>query len=575
MNLKSFFPILTWLPTYTLNQLKGDLVAGVTVGVMAIPQGMAYAMIVGLPPIYGLYATTLPLFIYAILGTSRQLSVGPMATISILTAAGVSTLATQGTEEFIGMTLLLAFIVGAIQLVLGLFRLGFLVNFLSRPVISGFTSASAFIIGFSQLNHLLGIKIPQSQFFYLTLWETSKQVGNINFLSIAVGLGGIALILLLKRIHKSIPGSLLVVILGILLVWLSGWNEKNLSIIGTIPEGLPGIHIPTFNLNSIKSLLPIAFAISLVSYMQSIAISKTIQSIRKNYKILPNQELIAQGMANLIGSFGGAFPVTGSLSRTAVNNQVGANTGMASIISGIIIVSTLLFLTPLFYYLPKAVLASIVMVSVLGLIDRKTALYLWKTDRSDFFMLLATFLSTLFLGIELGIVIGVALSISIIIFRTTKPHVAELGQVPNTPFFRNVKRFEQVVERPDLLIVRFDAQLYFANINFVRETMEELIEKKGKLLKGIIVNAEAINDVDSSAIMVIKDLILEWKAKSFAIYFTDIKGPVRDVIHKAGGVELIGKENFFMSIPEAIQYHDLHDKENWDNSLQTYTLQSN
>ncbi|MGA1544716.1 MAG: SulP family inorganic anion transporter, partial [Saprospiraceae bacterium] len=427
MILRKIFPFLVWVKGYTNQQFKGDLSAGLTVGVMLIPQGMAYAMIAGLPPIYGLYSATLPLIIYALMGTSRQLAVGPVAMVSLLTASGISTLVEQGTDAFIQYAIVLALMVGIIQFLLGLFKLGFLVNFLSHPVISGFTSAAALIIGISQLQHLIGVKLPRSHHIHVILNEAFKALPDINGLTLLIGLTGIALIIIMKKYFKSVPGQLVAVVFGILAVWGLGLTDYGVLILGEVPKGLPQMGVPIFNLELIQDLFPIALAISLVSFMESIAVAKAIQARHKNYKVIPNQELISLGLANIGGSFFQSFPVTGGFSRTAVNDQAGAKTGLAAIISAGLIILTLLFLTPLFYYLPKAILASVIMVAVFGLIDYKEAQHLWHSNKTDFAMLLATFVATLSLGIEQGIGIGVILSLTLLIFKTTPPHIAILG----------------------------------------------------------------------------------------------------------------------------------------------------
>jgi len=346
MNLKQFIPALSWLPNYKKENLKGDISAGLTVGVMLIPQGMAYAMIAGLPPIYGLYASTIPLIIYALLGTSRQLAVGPVAMVSLLTAAGIGTLAEGGTETYILLAVTLAFLVGLIQFLLGLFKLGFLVNFLSHPVISGFTSAAALIIGLSQLKHLLGIDIPRSHHVHEILLNAFERFDEINWLIFAVGIGGILIIKGIKLINKAIPGPLMAVLFGTLAVWGFGLAERGVKIVGEVPSGLPGFSLPTLDMDTLKILIPIALTIALVSFMESIAVAKAIQAKHRDYKVLPNQELIALGMANIGGSFLQSYPTTGGFSRTAINDQSGANTGLASIISAGLIILTLLFLTP-------------------------------------------------------------------------------------------------------------------------------------------------------------------------------------------------------------------------------------
>jgi SulP family sulfate permease len=575
MKIEKFIPALSWLPNYKADQLKGDLSAGLTVGVMLIPQGMAYAMLAGLPPIYGLYASTLPLIIYALLGTSRQLAVGPVAMVSLLTAAGIGTLAEAGTETYLMLAIALALFVGIIQFMLGAFRLGFLVNFLSHPVISGFTSAAALIIGLSQLKHLLGVKIESSHYVHEVLIEAFAKAGEINWVTFAIGLGGILLIMGVRRINRTIPGPLLAVVFGILVVWVFGLTNQGVKIVGEVPKGLPSFQLPTFGMDTLQSLLPVALAISLVSFMESIAVAKAIQARHKNYKVEPNQELMALGLANIGGSLLQSYPVTGGFSRTAVNDQAGAKTGMASLISAVLIVLTLLFLTPLFYYLPNAILASVIMVAVFGLIDFKEPLHLWHADRSDFWMLIVTFIGTLALGIEQGIGIGVVLSLAVIIFQTSRPHMAELGKVPGTVFYRNIGRFKQVERRPDLLIVRFDAQLYFANINFFRDRLDEWMTQKGPGLKALILNADSINNMDSSGVHALEELLTDSRARGLSVYLTGLKGPVRDAMVKGHLIEKIGEENMFMSVQEAVDWHDAQSIPDQQPKFKEFTLQTN
>jgi len=576
MNVKPYLPILDWLPNYKRANLQGDLSAGLTVGVMLIPQGMAYAMIAGLPPIYGLYASTIPLILYAIFGTSRQLAVGPVAMVSLLTAAGVGALAEGGSEMYIMLAITLAFMVGIIQFALGAFRLGFLVNFLSHPVISGFTSAAALIIGLSQLKHLLGVDIPRSHHIHEILINAVRQFGSINWPTVAIGLGGIAIIMGVKRLHKRIPGPLLAVIFGILAVWGLGLADSaGVKIVGNVPEGLPAFGMPNMDMGNLQALIPIALTIALVSFMESIAVAKAIQARHKNYKVDPNQELIGLGIANIGGSMFQSYPVTGGFSRTAVNDQAGAKTGLAAIISAGLIILTLLLLTSLFFYLPKAILASVIMVAVFGLIDFKEAIHLWSSNRTDFFMLLITFLATLGLGIEQGIGVGVVLSLVMVIYRTTRPHVAVLGKVPDTHHYRNVDRFHEVEERDDLLILRYDAQLYFANTTFFKDSLEEFIEQKGDDLKAIIINAESINALDSSAAHALEEVVGDLHRQGLDLYLTGVKGPVRDAMARARLIEKIGPDHFFMDIEDAVHYFDYQDQLNGKPDMSGYTLQTN
>ncbi|HBH23229.1 MAG TPA: sodium-independent anion transporter [Cytophagales bacterium] len=559
--IKRHVPLVGALENYNARLFKNDLAAGLTVGVMLIPQGMAYAMLAGLPPIYGLYASTIPLILYALFGTSRQLAVGPVAMVALLIATGVSQLAAYQSENYIALAILLALMVGVMQFSLGLFRLGFLVNFLSHPVISGFTSAAALIIGLSQLKHLLGIDIPRSNFIHEILINAGTHLGDVHIATFVLGATAIALILTIKKLKWPVPGPLVVVVLSILVVYFFGLDKGGMKIVKEVPEGLPPFHFPGFEMGDLKALLPIALTIALVGFMESIAVAKAIQAKHKNYQVDSNQELIALGVANIGGAFFSSFPTTGGFSRTAVNDQAGAKTGLASIISAVLILLTLIFLTPLFYYLPKAVLASVIMVAVFGLIDIKEAKHLWKSDKRDFAMLAVTFIATLTMGIEQGIIIGVALSLVMVVYRAAYPHMAQLGRLPGTNYYRNVKRFPDADQREDMLIARFDAQLFFANIGYLRDKLQKMELEKGDKLKVVVLNAAAINGIDSSALHQLHDVVVDYHNRGIEFYVAGVKGPVRDKMMQDGLVDLIGKSNFFMHVADAVAHYEKNNEE--------------
>ncbi|BDS09674.1 SulP family inorganic anion transporter [Aureispira anguillae] len=514
MKLKGILPILDWLPNYNKKHLKGDISAGLTVGIMLIPQGMAYAMLAGMPPIYGLYAALIPQFVYAILGTSRQLGVGPVAMDSLLVAVAVSQFAQAESDQYIALVILLAMIVGGIQLLMGFLRLGFLVNFLSHPVISGFTSAAALLIGFSQLKYLMGVDLERSQFLHEILWSAFQNIGNINPYAMLIGLLGMGIIISLKKRKSSIPAPLVVVVLGIIGVWSFGLDAQGVAIVKTIPKGLPSPSFPILDWNSIQQLMGSAFTLALVGFMEAIAISKAIHVRHNDYKIVPNQELIALGMANIMGAIFQSFPTTGGFSRSAVNDQAGAKTNLAALISATFIVVTLLFLTPLFYYLPKAVLASIIMVAVFKLVSVEDARLLWEgNQKRDFAILMVTFVATLTIGIQKGILLGVIFSIINMLYDTMYPHIT-LNQ-SSTPLPSGI------------LIIRFEEQLYFANSAYFREKMEALLNpaldaKQQNDLTHIIFDASSIPRIDSTGQKALDYFIHTCQNKNYQLSFVGL-----------------------------------------------------
>jgi SulP family sulfate permease len=560
MNIKKLIPILEWLPNYNASLFKGDLIAGITVGIVLIPQGIAYALIAGLPPIYGLYCALVPQAMYAIFGSSRQVAVGPVAMDSLIVATGVSTLALAGSESYISIAILLALMVGAIQFIMGIFSLGFIVNFLSKPVITGFTSAVALIIGLNQFRNLFGVEIVQSDQIQIILEDIWMQINNFNPHTTSIGLFSALLIIIFRKINKKIPNALIVVVLGILIMKYFGNSFTEVAIVKEIPSGLPKFGFPEFDVPLLRELLPIALTLVMVGYLEIISIGKSLEAKQDVYRIRPNQELIALGLSNMVGSLFKAYPSTSSFSRSAINQESGAKTGMAALISVVMVVITLLFLTPLFYHLPQTVLAAIIIVAVFGLINFKEAIFLWKANQLDFCLMLATFLATLLLGIEQGIIIGVSLSLIILIFRTSRPYVAELGKVPNANFYRNKERFAEVIIAEDILVFRFDAQLFYANSNYFRDKLDDMMAKKGSALKLIVLDAESINRVDSTGVEMLKERIRYCQKKGIFFYFAGVKGPVRDDLFRSGILEIIDLNHFFMRANQAVKFYKTGDR---------------
>lgn len=550
----NILPVVNTVKSYNGLKFKGDLNAGITVGIMLIPQGMAYAVLAGMPPVYGLYASIVPLLLYAIFGTSRQLAVGPVAMVSLLVIAGVGEIADVGSARFIQLAILTALGVGLVQFFMGVSRMGFLVNFLSHPVLSGFTSAAAIIIGASQIKNLLGVDLPRTNYVHEIIIGLSQKLSQIDPITTAIGIGSIVAIILIRKWKKTFPSALIVVIAGILVTYGFNLAAQGVSIVGDIPKGLPSFDAGFFSIDDIQLLIPIILVISLVSYMESIAVAKAIAQ-KHGYKVDANKELIGLGMANIGGSFFQSFPTTGGFSRTAVNDQSGAKTTLAAVISASVIGLTVLFLTPLFYYLPSAVLAAIIMVAVAGLFDYKEMKYLWRTDRKDLSMMLVTFVATLALGIEEGIGVGVIISLALVIYSSSKPHSAELGRLGTSNTFRNIDRYEEAVVTDDVIIYRFDAPIYFANVDHFKNSIEQKIEKHGRSLRLIILDASAINSIDSTGVHMLTELISELNEKNVSLFIAGAIGPVRDKLKKSGVVELMGEHTYFFDVNDALKYH--------------------
>ena len=537
--------------------MLNDMLAGLTVGIVLIPQGMAYAMVAGLPPVYGLYASVFPLLVYLFLGTSRQVAIGPVAMDSLLVATGLGALAITGIENYIAMAIFLAFMVGSIQFILGLLRMGFLVNFLSRPVISGFTSGVAFVIIFSQLKHLLGIDIENSSMFHELVLNVIGKLGGTNMYDLALGTAGIVVIVLLKKWNKKIPSVLVVVILGILAVYFLDLQHYGVAIVGEIPQGLPNFQVPEFDIQKGIALWPMALTLALVGYLEVISIGKSIEEKTKEDRIDANQELIALGTSNMVGSFFHSYPVTASFSRSAISKDAGGKTNGFALFSVVMVVITLLFLTPLFYYLPNAVLASIIMVSVFGLIDFAYPKTLLIFRKDEYGVLMLTFLITLFVGIKEGVLIGVLISLLLMVYRISKPHYAVLGKVRGSEYYKNINRFgEDIEQRDDLLIIRFDSQLFFGNKNYFKKHLLKEVNAKGPSLRGVILNAEPINYIDSTAASMLISVIGELHNRNIQFYIVGAIGPTRDIIFNSGIVEVLGKDFLYVRTKEAVACFD-------------------
>lgn len=554
-------PIAGWLPGYRRADAKADLVAGLTTAVMLIPQAMAYAMLAGLPPIHGLYASTLPLLGYAIFGSSPQLAVGPVAMDSLLVAVAVGAIASLGSEAYLAAAISLAFMVGVIQITMGAARAGFLTNFLSRPVLSGFTSAAALVIAISQLPHLLGVELGRDLATHQVVVAALVRIGEVSLPTLGLGLSALVVLIVLQRVSPRFPRALLVVVLGSLVVWLTGLDQRGVAIVGEVPEGLPMPAWPTLSLDTMRTLAPAALAIALLSFMEAISVSKALATKRSpkggpRVRIDANQELIGLGVANLLGSFVRGYPIAGGLSRTAVAAQAGARTGMAGVFTAAVVVATLLFFTAAFHYLPKAVLAAIIASAVAGLVDVAMIRRLWQVERSELGVLALTFVATLGIGIVEGIGVGVVASLALFVIRATRPHTAVLGRLPGSEVYRNLARFPEATPPEGVIVVRIDAQFYFGNVDFLERTLDGLLADaagEGRRIHAIVIDANSMNRLDSSADAALREIDEDLRERGIRLYFAAVKGPVRDMMARSGLAEQLGADRFALTVHAAVE----------------------
>lgn len=568
MRLRRYLPILDWGLHYRSEDLVGDLMAGTIVAIVLIPQGMAYAMLAGLPPQVGLYASMVPMVLYTLFGTSRALSVGPVAMDSLLVAIGLAPLAVPGSSEYIALALLLALMVGVIELLMGLLRLGFVVNFLSYAVIVGFTNAAVLVIGASQLKHLLGVRIPQSEGFADTVHHLIQAAPGTNGVTLVLGLASMAGLLFFSHVlpkilkQQGVPagwivplsrsGPLVVVGGSILLVSLLGLHDRfGVAVVGDIPRGLPPLAAPQMSLAQVQALLPTALVISFVAFMEAISVAKSLASKRRQ-RIDPNQELIGLGAANIGTAFTGGYPVTGGVSRSVVNFTSGANTGLSALVTASLVAVVVAFFTPLLYSLPLATLAAVIFVAVSKLLDFKSIQRLWRVARMDAVTAVITFWAVLLIGIQTGILVGLAASIAFYLWRTSRPHVAEVGRVGDTEHFRNIKR-HTVQTCESVLAIRIDESLYFANTKYLEDYLMQAVANHPKAHSLLLICA-AINHIDGSALDTLETLINGLREAGVTVYFSDIKGPVMDQLQRAGFIDRIGgPDRVFLSTHQAMQ----------------------
>jgi SulP family sulfate permease len=551
--IRGAFPAFEWLPGYGRTTLAADLAAGLTVGAVLIPQGMAYALVAGLPPAAGLYAAVFPILAYAAFGRSRQLAVGPVAIVSLLTAAGLEPLARAETERYVALAATLALMVGALMIIMGIGRLGFVADLLSHPVLSGFTSAAALIIVSSQLRHLLGIDLVRSEYVHSVFLDAARRIEETHLLTLAFGSVAFGLLMLLRRWRPTVPWPLLVVVGATVLVAALGLEAHGIKVVGDIPRGLPAPSPPSLEAAELQRLLPLSIGITLVALIESLAMAKYFAS-RNGYRVEAGQEFFALGAANIAAGVFQGYPVAGSFSRTAVNATSGARTPIAGLITAGVIGVTLVATGPLFRSLPKAVLASVVFMAGTSLVNLAEARRLWGVKRSDFYLLALSFCATLGLGIERGIIVAVVASLLVVLSQTARPHTAVLGRVPGTTNFRNVDRTPGAVTIPGVIVLRVDAPLYFANADFLAETLREVESAHPDRLRVLILDFSSVTDLDSSADAVLGELADEYASRGVEFYLANVKGIILDVMRRSGFHHRLGPARFFFSTHEAVGF---------------------
>ncbi|KMZ57943.1 Sulfate transporter [Zostera marina] len=562
-----FLPCSVWIKTYKWKKyLRLDLISGITVGVMLIPQSMSYAKLAGLHPIYGLYSGFVPIFMYAIFGSSRQVAIGPVALVSLLVSNVLEEIVSPSDELYTKLAILLAFMVGVMECTMGLLRLGWILRFVSHSVISGFTTSSAIIIGLSQAKYFLGYEVERSNKIIPLMQSIIGGAHKFKWPPFLMGSIILTILLAMKHLGKSIrrlrflraAGPLTAVILGI--IFMKIFNPSSIPTVGKIPQGLPNFSSPVL-FGHVKSLIPTAFLITGVAILESVGIAKALAA-KNGYELNSNQELFGLGIANVCGSFFSSYPSTGSFSRSAVNHESGAKTGLSGITMGIIITCTLLFLTPIFEGIPQCVLAAIVVSAVTGLVDYSEAWFLWRVNKKDFLLWTITSITTLFLGIEIGVLIGVGFSLAFVIQESANPHMAVLGRLPGTTIYRNTEQYPDSYIYNGIVIVRIDAPIYFANTSYIKDRLRKFEgdisgpSNHGPEVENIyfvILEMAPVTYMDSSAVQALKELHLEYKSRGIQI---SISNPNKDVLltfAKSGLIDMIGKDWYFVRIHDAVQ----------------------
>ncbi len=543
--LTRYLPILQWSREYGKEAAANDLMAAVIVTIMLIPQSLAYALLAGLPPVVGLYASILPLAAYTVFGTSRTLAVGPVAVVSLMTASAAGAVAAQGTEQYLQAAIMLAMLSGVMLAVMGVLRLGFLANLLSHPVISGFITASGLLIATSQLKHLMGIKAGGDTLPHL-LASLGESMADTNWRTLAIGLAATLFLFWVRGNAKPLlrrfglgprpaeiiarAGPVLAVAVSIVAVVFFGLEGKGVKTVGAIPTGLPPFALPGFDLALAEKLWVPALLISIIGFVESVSVAQTLAAKRRQ-RIAPDQELIGLGASNIASALSGGYPVTGGFARSVVNFDAGAQTPAAGAMTAVGIALASLFLTPLLFHLPLAVLAATIIVAVLSLVDLKTPVTLWRYSRADFAAHVATIAVTLLQGVETGVIAGVATGLLLYLWRASRPHAAVVGRVPGTEHFRNVER-HKVLTLPHLLSIRVDESLTYLNARWLEEYVLERVAAQPEL-RHVVLMSSAVNAIDASGLESLEAINHRLADGGIKLHLSEVKGPVMDRLQKA------------------------------------------
>ncbi|MEW5420666.1 SulP family inorganic anion transporter [Amorphus sp. 3PC139-8] len=559
--LARYIPVLDWGRSYDRNTLSNDLIAALIVTIMLIPQSLAYALLAGLPPEAGIYASIVPILLYAVFGTSRALAVGPVAVVSLMTATAIGQVAQQGTAGYAVAALTLALLSGGFLLFLGIFRLGILANFLSHPVIAGFITASGILIATSQLRHILGVSAGGFTLFEM-VDSLVTHLGTLNWITLIIGVLATGFLFWVRKGLKPLlrslgvgprladiaakAGPVAAVVATTLAVWGFGLHDRGVAIVGEVPQSLPPFTMPGLSLELISELALPAVLISIIGFVESVSVAQTLAA-KKRQRINPDQELIGLGAANLGAAFTGGYPVTGGFSRSVVNFDAGAETPAAGAFTAIGLAIASVALTPLIYFLPKATLAATIIVAVLSLVDFSILKKTWRYSRADFAAVVATIVLTLAAGVEVGVAAGVLLSVALHLSKTARPHVAEVGLVPGTQHFRNIKRYT-VETVPFVLTLRVDESLYFVNARFLEDLVQDRVYE-GSGIRDVVLMFSAVNEVDFSAVETLEAINHRLKDLGIGLHLSEVKGPVMDRLKTAHFLQELNGEVFLS------QYH--------------------